>query len=146
MRLEIDGDQRFLDLAGEGALRREKHVLGELLGERATALHHGVGAGVLGERADRAHDVDAEMFVEAAILGGERRLDHHVRDFFERHRVVAKQAALADLIAEPIEEGDAILVRQVHLAVRDLEGGQREDEHDDKAGTAPASAPRRQGR
>ena len=30
----------------DDALRRKEHVLGELLSERAAALHHRVGAGV----------------------------------------------------------------------------------------------------
>ena len=93
-------------------------------------------AGVLGEGADGAHDVDAEMLEEAPVLGGERRLDQIVREFFERHRIVAQQSALADLIAEAIVEGDAVLVGQVHLALGDVEGGQREGEHDEQAAGA----------
>ena len=89
-------------------------------------MHHLLVAGVRGKGPERAHDVDAEMLEEAPVLGGEGRLDHDVRDFFERHQVVAQQAALADFVAEAIEEGDAILVGQVHLALRDLEGGKRE--------------------
>ena len=90
--------------------------------------------GVGGKRAERAHDVDAEMLEEAPVLGGERRLDHDVGDFVERHRVVAQQAALADLVAEAVEEGDAVLVGEVHLALRGLEGGKREGgEHEEAA-------------
>ena len=56
------------------------------------------------------------------ILGGEGGLDHVVGNFFERHRIVAQQPALADFVAVAIEEGDAILVGEVDLALRDLEG------------------------
>ena len=101
-------------------------------------MHHGVVPRILGEGSERAHDVDAEMLVEAAIFSGERRLDHHVRDFLERNRVVAEQAALADFIAETIEEGDAVFVGQIDLAVCNLEGGEREDQQDNE----PASAER----
>ena len=78
------------------------------------------------------------MLEEASILGGERRLDHHVRDFLERNRVVAEQAALADFIAETIEEGDAVFVGQIDLTVCNLEGGEREDQQDNE----PAGAER----
>ena len=79
-----------------------------------------------GQGAERAHDIHAEVLEEASILGGERRLDHHVGNFVERHRVVAQQAALADLVAVAVEEGDAVFVGEVHLALSGLEGRQRE--------------------
>ncbi|MEZ5776033.1 MAG: hypothetical protein R3D33_15405 [Hyphomicrobiaceae bacterium] len=47
------------------------------------------------------------MLEESAILGGERRLDHDVGNFRQRHRVGAVDAALADLVAVAVEEGDA---------------------------------------
>ena len=68
------------------------------------------------------------MLEEAPVLGGERRLDQEVGKFVERHRVVAEQAALADLVAEAVIEGDAVLVGQVHLALGEVEGGEREGE------------------
>ena len=120
--LEIDRDERFLDLAGERPLGREEHVLGELLSQRATALYDRVVLRVGSDSAECAHHVDAEMLEEAPILGGEGGLDHVVGNFFERHRIVAQQPALADFVAVAIEEGDAILVGEVDLALRDLEG------------------------
>ena len=76
------------------------------------------------------------MIEKAAVLGGQRRLDHVVGNFFERHRVVAQEAALADLVAVAVEEGDAELVREVDLALGDLEGGQREGKNHEQAGDA----------
>src|SRR4029077_5719611 len=134
--LEIDGDEGLFDLAGERALRRKEHVLGELLSERAAALHNRVGARVLGEGTDGAHDVDAEMFEETPVLSGERRLDQEVWEFLERHRVVAKQSPLADLVAESVVEGDAVLVGQVHLALGEVEGGDGEGKHDEQTADA----------
>ena len=132
--LEIDGDERFLDLAAQGALGGEEHVLGELLGQRATTLNHRVVLCIGGKRAEGAHDVYAEMLEEAPVLGRERRLDHEVGNFLERHRIVAQQATLADLIAVPVEEGDAILVGQVDLALGDLEGRKGEGrDHEESA-------------
>ncbi len=134
--LQIDRDQRLSDLSAQGPLRRQEHILGELLGERAAALHDLVVAGIGGERPEGAHDIDAEMFEETPVLGRERRLDHHVGDFFQRHRVVAQQPALADLVAEAIEEGDAVLVGEIDLALRRLEGWKSEGGENEEAGDA----------
>jgi hypothetical protein len=46
------------------------------------------------------------MIVEAAVLGGERRLDQVVRKVFQRNRVIMLDAAAADRIAVAIEERD----------------------------------------
>ena len=78
------------------------------------------------ERAGRADEVDAEMLEEAPVLGGERGLDQIVGNLLERHGVVVQDAALADLVAVAVEELDAILAGEVDLALRDLEGRQRE--------------------
>ena len=82
---EIDGDERLFDLSRDGALGRQEHVFGELLRQRATALDDRVRAGVLHQRARRTHDVDAEMIVEAPILGGEHRLDDVVGHLVDGH-------------------------------------------------------------
>src|SRR5262245_62303700 len=76
------------------------------------------------------------MFEKAPVLSRQRRLDLHVGDFFERHRVVAQHAALADLVAEAIEEGDAVLVSEIHLALRGLESGQREGRQHEETASA----------
>src|SRR6476660_8460564 len=62
------------------------------------------------------------MLEEAPVFGGECRLDQVVGKLIERNGVVAQESALADLVAEAIVEGDAIFVRQVHLALSELEG------------------------
>jgi hypothetical protein len=54
--------------------------------------------------AGKAGKVDAEMVVEAAVLGGERRLDQIVRKIFQRDRVVVLDAAAADRRAVAVEE------------------------------------------
>ena len=74
------------------------------------------------------------MLEEATVLGRQGCLDHDVGNFVERHRVVAQEAALADLFAIAIKEGNAVLVREVHLALRDLESREREGgEHEQGA-------------
>ena len=55
--------------------------------------------------------VDAEVLEEAAVLGGERRLDQVVWNLLERHGVVVQDAALADLDAVAVEELDRVLAR-----------------------------------
>ena len=88
-----------MDLALDGALGRQEQVLRHLLGDRRAALHHVIGARVLDDGAQGAHDVDAEMLVEARILGGERGVDDIRRDFLERDGVVLPDAAPADDLA-----------------------------------------------
>ncbi len=80
-----DGEEGFVDLALDGALVGQEQVLGELLGDRGAALAHPAGLRVGNQRAGRASDVDAEMIVEAPILGGERRLDQVIGEFLQRN-------------------------------------------------------------
>ena len=103
-RLQPDREERFLHLALDGALVVQEQVLRQLLGDRRTALAHAAGLRVGDERARGAGDVDAEMVVEAAVFGGERRLDQIVRKIFQRDRVVVLDAAAADRIAVAVEE------------------------------------------
>ena len=103
-RLQPDREKGFLHLALDGALVVQEQVLRQLLGDRRTALAHAAGLRVGDERARGAGDVDAEMVVEAAVFGGERRLDQIVRKIFQRNRVVVLDAAAADRIAVAVEE------------------------------------------
>ncbi len=73
------------------------------------------------------------MLVEPPILRRERRLDHMIRDLFERHGIVEIDAPLPDLVAVRIEELDAVLARRQPTSFLNLEkGGQRETVHDDQ--------------
>ena len=85
-RLQPDRQKGFLHLALDGALVVEEQVLRQLLGDRRTALAHAAGLRVGDERARGAGDVDAEMIVETAVFGGERRLDQIVRKILQRNR------------------------------------------------------------
>ncbi len=140
-RLQPHGEERLLHLALERALVVEEEVLRELLGDRRAALHHAAGARVGAERAEGAGEVDAEMLVEAAILGGEHRLDQMIGKFLQRHRVVDAQAAIADAGAVAIEEDDRELGFLQPILVGGLaEGGGREREHQNGAGGAEREA------
>ena len=77
---------------------------------------------------ERAEEVDAEVLEEAAVLGGERRLDDGVGDLLERHGVVVQDAALADLVARRVEELDAVAAGEEAALVELHEGGERQRE------------------
>ncbi|MEY9576795.1 hypothetical protein ABIE88_004371 [Bradyrhizobium diazoefficiens] len=129
-----DREEGFVDLALDGALVAQEQVLGELLGDRGAALADAAGLGVGDERARGAGDVDAEMLVEAAVLGRQRRLDQHVRKIFQRDRVVVLDAAAADRVAVAVEEGHREIGFLQPVLVRGLaEGGDGEREHHDEA-------------
>src|SRR5258708_35742935 len=83
-RLQPDRKKRFLDLALDGALVVQEQVFRELLGDRRAALPYAAGLGVGQQRPCGAGDVDAEMVVEAAVLGGQRRPGQIVRKIPQR--------------------------------------------------------------
>jgi hypothetical protein len=103
--LQPERQEGFLDLAVERALVGQEEVLGELLRQRGAALHDAGGARIDRDRAQRAEDVDAEMVVEAPVLGRQHRLDQVVRHLLQLQRIVMARAAMADLGAVAVEEG-----------------------------------------
>src|SRR5215831_2508479 len=134
---EPQREERFLDFALDGALVRQEQVLGQLLADGGTALHHAAGAGIREHRAEQAGNVDAEVFVETAVLGGERRLDQVIGELVERDCVVVPDAARADFIAVAIEEGDGELGFLQPIVVGSFtEGGDRERQQDQQAAAA----------
>ena len=90
----------------------------------------------MNERARGAEDVDAPVLEEAAVLGGERRLDERIGDVVERHGVVVQDAALADLVAVLVEEFDGELTGEELALVELAQGRNGEREHDDEAAGA----------
>ena len=104
-RLQPDRQKRLVDLALDGALVAQEQVFRQLLGDRRTALAHPAGLRVGDQRARGAGDVDAEMVVEAAVLGRQRRLDQIVRKILQRNGIIVLDAAAADRIAVAVEEG-----------------------------------------
>ena len=87
--LQPDREEGLVDLALDGALVAQEQVLGELLGDRGAALADAARLRVGDEGTRCAGDVDAEMLVEAAVFGRQRRLDQHVRKIFQRDRVLS---------------------------------------------------------
>ena len=137
VRLQPEREEGFLDLAVDGALVGKEEVLGELLRDRRTTLDDVVGAEVLEQRPRRTDDVDAEMRIEAAVLGGERRLDQMIGKVFQRDRVVVLDAAAADRIVVAVEEGHREIGLLQPVVVRGLvKSGDRERQHQQHAAEA----------
>ncbi len=95
-RLDLEGEQRLLDLAVERSLVGQQEVLGDLLGDRRGALdvlaaldQHHRGAG-------DAFEVDAVVRVEVLVLGRDEGFLHQGGD--RRGRQV--QAALVGIFGE----------------------------------------------
>ena len=117
----------------------KEQVLGQLLGDGGAALHHAAGACIGEHGAEQAGNVDAEMLVEAAIFGSERRLDQVVRELVERDRVIVPDAARADFVAVAVEESDREFGFLQPIVVRGLaERRDREREHHYQAAGADA--------
>ncbi len=133
-RLQPDREKRLVDLALDGALVAQEQVLGQLLGDRRAALPHAAGLRIGQQRAKSAGDIDAEMVVEAAVFGGERRLDQIVRKILQRYGIIVLDAAAADRIAVAVEERH----RQIGFLQPVLVGGfaerrHRQRQHQDQA-------------
>src|SRR5439155_6199099 len=92
--LEPQREKGLAELAGEAALRRQKEDFRELLGDRAAALDDPASAQIGHRGADEAKRVDAEVAVEAAVLGGDDRLWQRGRHLIEAQRL-AKEIAKA---------------------------------------------------
>jgi len=128
--------QRQEDLAHltvDGAFIAEEQVLGELLGDGGAALHHAGGARVHRQRARRADGIDAPVFIEAAVFGGENGLHNEIGKLAERNGIVVLDAAMARELAVAIEKGDGeVLLLQPVLGCL-AEGERGEREHDRRA-------------
>ena len=85
--LDPHREQRFLDLAAERDLVGQQEVLGDLLGDGGGTLRPAVGAVVLRVEhggARHAGKVNAAMFVEILVLGGEEGVDHEFWNRLDR--------------------------------------------------------------
>ena len=144
-RLQPHGQERLLDLAVERALVRQKQVLGELLRQRRAALHDAAGLRIGDDRAQGAADVDAEMLVEAPVLGRQHSLDQVVRKLVEGNRIVVPYAARADLVAVAVQKCDGQLgLLQPVVVGGHLEGRRRQSQQQHAAGGAQRGALRGQ--
>jgi hypothetical protein len=81
-------------------------VAGELLGDGRGALDGGAGAGDRDEGARHADRVEAEMGVEAAVLGGDDGLREVVGQIGQTDRLAAGVAAIGDQLAVGGDDAD----------------------------------------
>src|SRR6185503_16305291 len=102
-------EERLFHLALDRPLVVQEQVLGELLSYRGAALHHAAGARIGRKRAAEARRIDAEMLIEAPVLGREHGLDQMIGIILQGDRVIVPDAARSDLVAEAVEEGDGQL-------------------------------------
>ena len=121
-------------------LRAEEQILGELLGDGRAALDHAAGGGVAERGAHQPERIDAEMRVEAAVLGREHGLDEIRRQHVEPH-MAAAQASLG--------EHGAVLGEDGHVGRPVVERGDdgignAGDEIDDRRAQHDAAPDRRQ--
>ena len=139
LALDLQGQQRFFQLAlGRQPGRQEKrprHLLGD--GGRALAQTPGGGGQ---QRAQHAFGVDAQMLAEACVLHRQQRLLQLQRDGADRHKLPALGAKLGDLHAVGgdhlqrlawLVAGDPIQRRQLrrvpgHRAGQQQPGGQQQ--------------------
>ena len=133
-RLDPQGEEGLVDLAPHGALGAEEEVLGQLLGERRSALYDPIRPGIGHHGPEGALDIDAEMAVEARVLCRQHRADHVGRDLGQRYGVVLANPAPADDIAVDVGEGDGVLAAAIPDVIglmqrRQRKGDQREGEH-----------------
>ena len=137
--LQPEGEQQFLYLAVEAALRGQEQVLGQLLRDRAATLHHPPFAEIGHAGAGKAEQIDTEMIVEAAVLNG----DDGTRQV-PRHRLhrqgfainLAETGEGAAIGGEKLDAGPARLlvqggnVRQLIGEVTDRPGNQHRQPDD----------------
>jgi len=130
--LDRKREQHFLDLACSTALVREEHVFGELLGNRRPALHHTACAEICEGGTREPLRIDAEMAVEAPVLGRQYGHRQPGRHFLELHKPAEQIAVCRDRLAGGIDEDEA---RTALEHVDALERRQREPEERQHAGT-----------
>jgi len=85
--LQPERQQRLPNLAGEAALRCQKQVLGQLLGDRAAALDDTAGAEIGDRGAHEPDRIDAEMAVKTVVLGRNRCLRQIGRHLLQGQRL-----------------------------------------------------------
>ena len=156
--LDPHRQQGFLDLAGERHFVGQQEVLGDLLGDGGGALRSAVGAVILRVEhrgARHAREVDAAMLVEVLVLGGEERVDDHLRHRLDRQiqpallGVFAEQRAVGRMDARHHRRLVILqlrIVRQVLGKMPDqpCHGGDADQEHDGSGGEQEAHEPQQQ--
>ena len=132
MRLDPQGIESLVNLAPQRTFRREKEVLGKLLGEGGSSLHHALRFGVGDGSAQRTDEVHAEMFVETHVFRRQRGLDDVRRIFGQRDGIVLPHTTPADDLAVFIGDGHGNLAPGVPHVVASGQRRHRIGEDDER--------------
>src|SRR5207245_11478230 len=135
--LNLDREDRLVQLAQDRPIFREVEVLDELLRDRAAALVETQMQQVIQAGLARAQQVQTAVLIKATVLGGDGRLLHRRRDLLQWYDA-APLGALVDLRQQdgPCPVVDAGRERQAggaelggrREAGRRVERGRREGE------------------
>ena len=141
--LDLDGQQRLLDLPLELDVGGEEEQLAELLGDGARPAHDLAVPQVDGGRGDDPADVDAHVVVETLVLDGDDGQLEVLGDLAGGNELAPLEEELADGLAVPAvdlgQDGGLVVFQgpdfgQVdHVAVVQADGdaGRSEDEQDE---------------
>ena len=124
--LDLEGEDGLLELALEALVRGEEEDLGELLGDRASALHDAAPAVVLDDGAADADGIDAPVVVEASVLRGDDGVLERPRHLAERDEDAALDVQFGDEVVVLVVDLGA-LERFELLQGRDRGQGLRQD-------------------
>ena len=137
---DLEGHRDLVELAGVGALGREEEVAGNLLRDGRAALAAAAGQHVGECGADDAGDLDAGVFVEAVVLGGENGVLDVVGHFGEAHEVAALLPELADELAvgapDAKRHARTIVGKRVDRGELPVDEGEDEDGEQNAGGDA----------
>ena len=96
-------------------------------------MHHARGSRIDRQGAHETHRIDAEMIVEAAILGREHGLQQMIGKFAQGYGRVLLQPALADLDAVAPEKGHRKILPRQEIVARETKGRLRQHQKPDRA-------------
>ena len=99
LALELAGQGRLFQLAGDRAVLAEENGAGQLLGNRAGAFLKGTAGDVAQHRPADANQIDAVVLVKAAIFGGDEGPFDQLRHLATGHLVAGGGPQLLDHLA-----------------------------------------------
>lgn len=157
--LDLQREQRLLDLAAHGLFVRQEQVARELLRDGARALLDLLVLVVRQRRAGDAAEIHAAVAVEALVLARDDGLAHHGWYLRDRHvhAVLVVQAREERAVAredargarwldrrQPADVGQVLTVRREHGDAHDPDDEHDRDQHDQNGETGSAQTAARQ--
>ena len=128
LAVELAGEDRLADLAGDRPIAGGEGLLHVLLGDGGAALEHLLVRDVGPERSDRAAQVDATVLVEAPVLAGDDGVLDDLRDVLLLHGDRRLELLVgAQVRPVGVQHGGGLGVER---RLRDREGGGQREEHE----------------